>query len=360
MTQCLPDVASRNVVSTVTRPQLLWPGLALLSYCCNTGVGYAGFDFYSHLPFSRWIVVPHRKLGINARLLDSNCHVLSQTPEQDVISPQKFLRDSLDGISTLVCIERGYYPGLFRLAYAMGIRIILMPNAELFIPDDPELKFVDQFIAPTIACCDMLNSCGFGSRTEYIPHAIDTNRFAFRVRTQFETALHCHGWGGYKGRKGTDIVAQSADFCPNIPFIIRCQKPLTNYHANIHVHPATVDREQLYVTGDICIQPSRWEGVGLQILEAMACGLPTLVPDAPPMNEYPVEKSLCIPATSSPVKIHEKQWVQWEMDPHTLAATLRALHHQSVEELSTKTRSFIESRSWVALKSVYEKVFEPS
>jgi hypothetical protein len=42
-------------------------GVALLSYRCDTGVGLTGFDFYSHLPFARWVVVPHPRLGITAR-----------------------------------------------------------------------------------------------------------------------------------------------------------------------------------------------------------------------------------------------------------------------------------------------------
>jgi glycosyltransferase involved in cell wall biosynthesis len=330
----LPDYRIKNV--------------ALLSYCCDTGVGIAGIDFYSHLPFARWIVVPHRTFGITARRLDSKCYVLDRNPEPTT------LKDSLANITTLFCIERGYYPGLFRLARQMGIRIVLMPNAEWFDPDDPEMALIDTFIAPTRVCFDMLVAQAFGNRTEYIPHPIDVDRFRFQLREKAETFLHCRGWGGYKDRKGTDIVLSAAALCPAIQFVIRYQKPLNDdLTDNVVTYPATVEPEDQYEKGDICIQPSRWEGVGLQILEAMACGLPTLVPNAPPMNEYQSDLSLCVTAHPCSVTIGKKQWTQWEMDPQYLARSIKQLHNQPIGEMSKQARASVETRSWSALKHVY-------
>jgi 1,2-diacylglycerol 3-alpha-glucosyltransferase len=41
----------------------------------------------------------------------------------------------------------------------------------------------------------------------------------------------------------------------------------------------------LFASGDVCVAPSRWEGLGLHLYEAMALGLPVITNDAPPMNE---------------------------------------------------------------------------
>jgi 1,2-diacylglycerol 3-alpha-glucosyltransferase len=41
----------------------------------------------------------------------------------------------------------------------------------------------------------------------------------------------------------------------------------------------------LFASGDVCLAPSRWEGLGLHLYEAMALGLPVITNDAPPMNE---------------------------------------------------------------------------
>jgi len=42
---------------------------------------------------------------------------------------------------------------------------------------------------------------------------------------------------------------------------------------------------RLFASADVCVAPSRWEGLGLHLYEAMALGLPVITNDNPPMNE---------------------------------------------------------------------------
>ena len=48
----------------------------------------------------------------------------------------------------------------------------------------------------------------------------------------------------------------------------------------------TIGAPGLYHLGDVYVYPSRLEGIGLTIAEALACGLPVILPDNPPMNEF--------------------------------------------------------------------------
>jgi 1,2-diacylglycerol 3-alpha-glucosyltransferase len=41
----------------------------------------------------------------------------------------------------------------------------------------------------------------------------------------------------------------------------------------------------LFASADVCVAPSRWEGLGLHLYESMALGLPVITNDDPPMNE---------------------------------------------------------------------------
>jgi 1,2-diacylglycerol 3-alpha-glucosyltransferase len=47
----------------------------------------------------------------------------------------------------------------------------------------------------------------------------------------------------------------------------------------------TEEHLRLFAAADVCVAPSRWEGLGLHLYESMALGLPVITNDAPPMNE---------------------------------------------------------------------------
>jgi glycosyltransferase involved in cell wall biosynthesis len=47
----------------------------------------------------------------------------------------------------------------------------------------------------------------------------------------------------------------------------------------------TTQHLKLFASADVCLAPSRWEGLGLHLYEATALGLPIITNDNPPMNE---------------------------------------------------------------------------
>ena len=47
----------------------------------------------------------------------------------------------------------------------------------------------------------------------------------------------------------------------------------------------TDEHLRLFASADVCVAPSRWEGLGLHLYESMGLGLPVITNDDPPMNE---------------------------------------------------------------------------
>jgi 1,2-diacylglycerol 3-alpha-glucosyltransferase len=47
----------------------------------------------------------------------------------------------------------------------------------------------------------------------------------------------------------------------------------------------TDEHLRLFASADVCLAPSRWEGLGLHLYEASAFGIPVITNDNPPMNE---------------------------------------------------------------------------
>jgi 1,2-diacylglycerol 3-alpha-glucosyltransferase len=58
----------------------------------------------------------------------------------------------------------------------------------------------------------------------------------------------------------------------------------------------TAEHLRQFASCHVCLSPSRWEGLGLPLYEAIAFGMPSITNDAPPMNEVVVDgvNGICV------------------------------------------------------------------
>lgn len=109
-----------------------------------------------------------------------------------------------------------------------------------------------------------------------------------------------HSAGISPERKGTDLVikAFSAVKGPT-RLVLHAQQNLKQLLPNLQeqitemetagrlvCYEQTVPAPGLYHLGDVYVYPSRLDGIGLTLPEALACGLPVITSDNPPMNEF--------------------------------------------------------------------------
>ena len=119
------------------------------------------------------------------------------------------------------------------------------------------------------------------------------------------TFLISAGWDGAYARRnnpsmdrrGTGIVLRAlAKVRGNWKLVIHSQVPLEgcpeNWKTNIRNNPridfrvGTIKPPGLFHLGDIYLYPSRLDGIGLTLPEALSCGLAGVTTDNPPMNEF--------------------------------------------------------------------------
>ena len=135
----------------------------------------------------------------------------------------------------------------------------------------------------------------------YIGWGIDTDLFKPRDDGDGKyTFFHNAGWLGINYRKMTPAVILAFEavsrHLPDATLFVHAQTELeklppevvniVNNNPHITYHIATVPAPGLYHKGRILVFPSKLEGLGLPLLEGMACGLPAIATDAPPMNEF--------------------------------------------------------------------------
>lgn len=131
----------------------------------------------------------------------------------------------------------------------------------------------------------------------YLKWGTDTELYRPSVKNDgFNNITFFHSVG-MSQRKGTDVLVNAfidGKLYKTSKLIIHTQIPInmvTNYRKedldkfNIQVIEKTVTAPGLYYMGDIYVYPTRLDGLGLTMYEALASGLPVITTNYPPMNE---------------------------------------------------------------------------
>jgi len=185
------------------------------------------------------------------------------------------------------------------------IATVMIINYETIAKEDfPALKKYTKLWCPVKCTQGLLKSYGF-KNTSFIRWGIDNEMFRpGKINVKYPVRFfHNAGWGGVEWRKNTQAVVEAFDIATrknrNINLVIKTQKPLFEYpeHVKKIVHNngyiqviekdmGLADLIVLYLSCNVSILPSKWEGIGIPFIESLAMGHPIITVDAPPMNEW--------------------------------------------------------------------------
>lgn len=313
--------------------------IGLIGYHCPTGLGEVNRQLSKYLGITSWLIKPHSRLGTLPP--PAGIDVLVGKDESKV---DRFL----DRIDVLVFAETPYFSTLIPRAKAKGKRIICIPMIE-WTPKQGWVKDVDLFICPTGQCYEQL-------KNEFpcvcFPWPFDTSRFAFQPRTRIEHFLFINGQGGWKGRKGAEVVKEAKRLWREFPLIVRSQRP-SDWPPGTEVLPPTGDNSDLYAEGDALILPHSVDGIGLELLEAIATGMPVIATDGQPWNDYPLLGK--IPARKESMVMQRK--VDWyRPSAKGLVEVCQALHGRNITDTSLELRRFAEANRWQGRVGEFEEL----
>lgn len=189
----------------------------------------------------------------------------------------------------------------------------------------------------------------------YIPWGTDLSLFkpysTNPVNPEFVTFFHSAGYS--PARKGTDLVLQAFRKLKGTSrLVVHSQNSLQEdlpesaslireleQTGVLSIHERTVPAPGLYHLGDVYVYPSRIDGLGLTIAEALACGLPAIVSDNPPMNEFIGSDNGRLANIS---RLYSRSdgyyWPQCEVDVDHLATCMQA-YVDDIENLPTSKHS---------------------
>lgn len=190
----------------------------------------------------------------------------------------------------------------------------------------------------------------------HVPWGTDTELFRPTGDAPTESVRFFHNAGVSPFRKGTDLAVRAfRQLDGDARLIIHAQKPVADWRcatdllddARITVIVQAVPAPGLYELGNVYVYPSRLDGIGLTLCEALACGLPAITTDEAPMNEFVDDgrNGLLVPVASRQRRPDNYYWpmatvgvdqltarMQWYVDDPSRVAVHAARARQAAEE----------------------------
>lgn len=331
--------------------------IAIVGWNTASGLGYLNRDAAKHMKVSKWLIPKHQRFP-ELPAPESGCEIRRcGTPDFATKPPESLVDWLTDDIDLVLFFEHPYWRRLPETLQQRGVFTVLVPMYEWLPPDCREwVDGFDLLLCPTAQCFRFCTSTlSDERRVEYQGWPIDIDRLHYRKRERCERFLFIHGTGGFKDRKGGTIVAEAARLCPHVPLTVFTQTDSgmqsgnmqsVKWPAHVDVRHAVDDPTTLFAEGDVLLCPSRFEGLGLPLLEAQASGMPIVTTDGAPMNEY--EPFATVRASTRQMSVRNTIKA-YDACPQHLAEIMADTLGTSVSDASEQARRFAETRSWQQL-----------
>lgn len=244
---------------------------------------------------------------------------------------------------------------------------ILMCN-DMGIKTGAYVDYYTEETIPFFACYDFLlcntlrhlEAFKWHRQAWYIPWGTDLGLFRPKIkRTDEDVITFFHSAGMSPQRKGTDLLlAAFSKIDEPARLIIHSQVALREAlpscagtidrlvkSGKLTIIEKSVPAPGLYHLGDVYVYPSRLDGLGLTMIEALACGLPVIATNSPPMNEFINEETGQLVKTNRCyARSDGYYWPQSDCDIDDLAEKMEHyIHHiGSIEQYQKCARDYAE------------------
>jgi glycosyltransferase involved in cell wall biosynthesis len=330
-------------VSSITFSFSNW---AVYAHKDDTGFGRMASDVRTVLGFGHHLVIPSERLqdhsidGVYERWLPGD-------------APIEYIYSLLSGLDGILTFERpAWHPQILRIARQLGVATVCVPMWEWFNGNAPEWQYCDLFVCPSRFTQKIVHSCGF-TNTCLLPWPIDLTKLPKRqVRGPARHFIHNAGLVDRDDRKGTreTIQAFSRLSRNDIRLTVRLQKatPLPPVDERVVIVVDNLSSvSDLYSIGDVCVQPSKMEGIGFMVLEPVCAGIPVITTDYPPMSEYIHQPELRCRPRWRKRRAYASQWIK---HAHLKLPNIRDLSQRmdwaastDLSGVSTENRHWAES-----------------
>lgn len=333
--------------------------IGLIARAENTGLGIQTWEFARHMHPAKTLVV---------NLSRDRGFFPDRFPGATIVSglpSRRHLQQFLDGLDVVFTAETPYNYDLFALAEQANVATVLQYNFEfLDYLQRPQLPRPTMLAAPSLWRIDDVPDA------VHLPVPVALDRFPARLAPAHgRRFLHIVGRPAIHDRNGTrDLITALAFVRSQITVTFKCQDP--QYVPNLlsgHRIPDNVDLIvdssdapnywDNYRDGDVLVLPRRFGGLCLPANEALAAGMPVIMPNIDPNNTW-LPASWLVPADQSGQFMARTMIDLHTVDHRALAA--------KIDEFATDPEFYANARrtsyrlahqlSWHAQAAQYQRV----
>lgn len=310
----------------------------------NRGLGIQSWEFYKNLrPVKTLVIEISEKSTFRNRYPEARfC--------QDKIE-DKDLDWFLDGIDCLISFETWYRKDIPEIAKKRGIKTILYINWEWFCEE------ADLYLVPSL-----WHFSEIPGPKEYLPVPINRKKLKFRLRKQANIFYHNTGnlLAGYD-RNGTEIFLRAIPLVKsNVQFVIKSQVELPRINdrrVKYIIEDVKNYWDQWKTEADIMVLPRRYGGLCLPLNEAMSVGMPVIMPDSKPQNQF-LPRDLLVKVSGSQLIKIKKVVELANINPVDVARKIDEFANKDITKYSKIMDEIAEAWSWDRLKPHILKIIK--
>lgn len=336
--------------------------IGLLAYSTDTGLGNQTYEFYRHMKPAKTMIVDLSKLNGMETHHDrfTNANIVYGIPD---CNEMEWLVQDVDLI--FVC-ETPLNYCLMEKAKKAGVPVVLQYNYE----------FLDYLNRPELAPPAVLAAPSWWNKEDVISRniapvvdlsvPINDERIRPRELTVCRTMFHIAGKQAHMDRNGTMAFIQAAQKCGNkFRYVIYAQqlddatrRAIERSSVEIELIENVVDYEDMYKEGDVLVLPRRYGGLCLPMQEALAAGIPVIMPEISP-NDQRLPKQWLVQAKKADQFMARTMIDVYSVDPNFLAFKMCEFADETFMRWSNQEAIELgKGLSWKQQKPIYDQTFE--
>lgn len=339
--------------------------IALLAYSTDTGLGIQTQSFYKHMQPHKTLIADLSRLNGMTTHHDrfgDDAQVFKGIPDCNAM---EWLTDDVDLV--FVC-ETPLNYCLFEKAEKKGVKTILQYNYEfLDYLQNADLPKPSVLAAPTNWHQKDVKKRKFAPLID-LPVPVDASDIEIREIDECRTMFHVAGRQAIHDRNGTMTFIEAAIKCGNkfnyiiyaqeldgttLSFIEKAQKMI-----HIEVIKDTEKYSDIYKQGDVLVMPRKYGGLCLPMQEALAAGIPVIMPNIEP-NGYRLPPQWLSQASKNGSFMTRTMIEIYETDANFLAYKMCEFGNRDFMKWSNKEAIEIgKGLKWEKLQEYYRTVFQ--